>query len=94
MQLRSTPTWIFWLNVVSALAALAAAVFWSMSASPLPPMKTYWGGAPAGDPFFAALQESAKLSGRAAVCAAVSAACFGTATLLERLTVVTVLRSR
>lgn len=76
---------VFWLNVGSAFAAFAAAVFWLRSASPLPPMNSYFGGVPTTDPFFVALQESCRLSGWAALCAGISAFFFGMATLLSRL---------
>ena len=79
---------VFWLNLASALAAIAAAVFWARSATPLPPMLSYFGGVPATDPFFIALQESARMNSHAAICAAISAALFATATIAGRFTVI------
>ena len=92
MRVGAIASLIVPLNIASALAAFAAAAFWWLSASPLPPMVSYWGGAPADDPFFIALQESARLNGRAALCAAISAVLFGVATLIQRQTVATWLR--
>ena len=79
---------VFWLNPGSALAAIAAAVFWARSATPLPPMLSYFGGAPTNDPFFVALQESARMNSHAAICAAISAFLFALATISGRLTVI------
>jgi hypothetical protein len=62
------------LNIVSALAALGAAYFWFLSVrGKLPPMLTYWGAAPADDPFYMAFVRGVKMSRKAAISAGVSA---------------------
>jgi hypothetical protein len=89
MRFGNAPTCLFVLDGAQALAAFAAAIFWFLSASSPPPMKSYFGGAPADDPFFVALQESARLNGYAALCAAVAAVLFGIVTLVRRRKVAT-----
>ena len=50
-----------WLDIGAAVLAIAAAIFWFLSAyGKLPPMVAYWDQAPAGDPFYSAI----KFSGR------------------------------
>ena len=88
MRFGNAASWVFGLNVASALAAIAAAIFWLLSATPPPPMRTYWGGTPGDDPFIVALQESARFSSRAALCAALSAILFAIATFVQRLKIV------
>ena len=45
-----------WLDVGTAVFALAAAGFWFASAyGGLPPLRMYWGAAPRSDPFYATL---------------------------------------
>jgi hypothetical protein len=69
------------LGFVSAAFALAAAVFWYLSArNRLPPMVAYWDGTPDTDPFFVALQAGVKFNRLAAGFAAVSALSGGLAT--------------
>jgi hypothetical protein len=85
VRFGNAASWVSWLNIASALAAFAASIFWLLSATPLPPMNSYYGGVPADDPFFIALQASARLSSRAAQCAALSAFLFAAATILQRL---------
>ena len=75
---------IFAFNLVSAAAAICAAVFWFLSAAGrLPPIITYWGGAPPTDPLHAALQQGVRMSRIAAAFAGVSALAMATATLLQ-----------
>lgn len=46
------------MNVLSAVSAFAAAVFWYLSArNKLPEMVSYWDGTPSDDPFFVAMQK-------------------------------------
>jgi hypothetical protein len=55
-------------EICAASLALVAAVFWFRSASgTLPPMLTYWGGAPPSDPFWQAVKFSAAMNGWAAL---------------------------
>ena len=62
------------INLASALAAGAAAVFWLRSAlHRLPPMDSSFGGPPPNDPFFAALQAGVRLNRNAAACACAAA---------------------
>jgi hypothetical protein len=70
------------LEGATAIFALTAAAFWFWSAAhPLPPELTYIGGAPASDPFYAALQEGTALNRFAALFAGLSAGCAGAATV-------------
>lgn len=70
------------LNLLSALAAFAAAWLWYLSArNKLPPMVTYFDATPEDDPFLVALQQGTSLNRRAALFAAAAAACSGLATL-------------
>lgn len=70
------------LNLLSALAAFAAAWLWYLSArSKLPPMVPYLDETPEDDPFRVALQQGVSLNRRAALFAAAAAACSGLATL-------------
>ncbi len=65
-----------WLEIAAGMFALAAAVFWLLSASPweaLPKVVTYWGGAPESDPFRQALVYSARMNGYAALCSCAGA---------------------
>lgn len=62
------------MNLISAIAAFCAAVFWFLSAAGnLPPITSYWDHTPASDPFFAALQTGVQMNRIAAVFAGVSA---------------------
>lgn len=62
------------LDVLSALAAFGAALFWFWSAAgKLPPMLTYFDGAPPEDPFYKAFVNSVKRSRIAAILAGLSA---------------------
>jgi len=57
---------------------IAAAIFWfSSAAGELPPIVTYWGQAPAGDPFYSAVIFSAKMNRWAALLSGLSASCMG-----------------
>jgi hypothetical protein len=63
-----------WLDLSAALAAIVAAVFWFLSAyGKLPPMITYWDGAPPNDPFYVAVKFSASMNRWAAGFSGVSA---------------------
>jgi hypothetical protein len=63
---------------IGAVFALAAAIFWFLSAyGKLPPIVTYWGGAPESDPFYQALKFSARMNTIAAICSGCSATLFG-----------------
>ncbi|MEG6508609.1 hypothetical protein V6C03_06470 [Methyloligella sp. 2.7D] len=51
--------WLKILDAMIAISAFLAALFWFFSASGgHPPMKSYWGAAPADDPFFLALKDA------------------------------------
>jgi hypothetical protein len=67
-----------WLDVGAAVLALAAAVFWFLSASgKLPPLVSYWDRAPQSDPLYAALRFSAFMNTCAATLSGGSALCLG-----------------
>jgi hypothetical protein len=69
------------MNVLSAVSAFAAAVFWYLSArNKLPEMVSYWDGTPSDDPFFVAMQKGVTLNKWAAGFAGVSAICAAAAT--------------
>jgi hypothetical protein len=60
----------------AAIFAFVAAVFWLLSAcGTLPPMLTYWGGAPASDPLYMAYKFSARMNTFAAALSGLSALC-------------------
>jgi hypothetical protein len=83
MNIRTRASWA--LNLASAVASLIAAYFWYTASGALPPMTTYWGGAPPTDAFVVALQQSATSNAWAATFAAVSAALYAAATVVGRL---------
>jgi len=61
------------LNLLSALAAFAAAYFWFRSATgDLPPMRSYFDAAPPDDPFTQAVQAGARDNRIAAVLAGIA----------------------
>ena len=65
-----------WLDIGAAVFALAAAVFWFLSAyGKLPPMISYWDQAPATDPFYVAVKFSALMNRWAAGLSGFSALC-------------------
>jgi len=65
-----------WLDVSAAVFALAAAVFWFLSAyGKLPPMIAYYDAAPETDPFYKAVKFSAKMNQWAAGFSGLSALC-------------------
>jgi hypothetical protein len=64
-----------YLDLATALFALAAAYFWFLSAGKLPPMRTYWDGTPARDPYRKAVERSAQLNSIAATLSGCSALC-------------------
>ena len=67
-----------WLDIGAAVLAIAAAVFWFLSAyGKLPPMVTYWDQAPANDPLYMALKFSALMNSWAAGLSGASALCMG-----------------
>ncbi len=69
-----------WLNIGAAVFALTAAIFWFLSAyGDVPPMLTYWGGAPVDDPFYQSVRFSAAMNKWAAIFSCASAACMGVA---------------
>jgi hypothetical protein len=69
----------YWLDLGTALFALAAAVFWFLSAyGKLPPMPgMYWTQVPETDPFFRAIKFSAGMNKIAAFLIGLSALCAG-----------------
>jgi hypothetical protein len=76
-------TLTFALNLISALTAIGAAVFWFLSAAgKLPPMVMYWDAAPPTDPLYRALQSGVKMNRIAALFAGCSALTMAVATLL------------
>ena len=67
-----------WLDMGAAIFAIAAAIFWFLSAyGELPPMVTYWYQAPAGDPFYSAVKFSAGMNRWGALLSGLSASCMG-----------------
>jgi len=69
---------VLWLNVASALAAFAAAVFWFMSAADgPPPLRPYFDAASATDPFVQWAVAGTKWNRLAALSAGLSAAATG-----------------
>jgi hypothetical protein len=67
-----------WLDIVAALSAIVASIFWFLSAAGrLPPMIAYWDGAPEGDPFYTAVKFSARMNRWAAGFSGLSALCMG-----------------
>ena len=67
-----------WLDIAAALFAFVGAVFWFLSAyGKLPPMVTYWGGAPKSDLFFQAVRFSARMNTCAAIASGISALLLG-----------------
>jgi hypothetical protein len=62
------------LDIAMAATAFIAAIFWFLSAHrKLPPLVTYWGSAPAADPFFTAIRFSAVMNRWAAFFSGLSA---------------------
>ena len=73
MKLNNRTRLLMWLDRGSIGAALAAALFWWLSARVhLPAPKPYWTETPDDDPFFMALRHSANLNSVAAVFAGLS----------------------
>ena len=63
-----------WLDIAAAVLAVAAAVFWFLSAyGKLPPMVSYWDRAPDADPLYIALKFSALMNTWAAALTGASA---------------------
>jgi hypothetical protein len=63
-----------WLDIMTTLFALAAAVFWFLSAyGSLPQMVTYLGYTPENDPFYLAIKFSAAMNRYAAALSGLSA---------------------
>lgn len=63
-----------WLDIAAAVLAVAAAVFWFLSAyGKLPPMVSYWERAPDTDPLYMALKFSALMNTWAAALTGASA---------------------
>jgi hypothetical protein len=71
------------LDIACALFALAAAIFWFMSAGMLPPMVTYWDSTPVNDPYYVAITRSARLNKWAAGFSGASALCLAISTFLR-----------
>jgi len=66
------------LDAASAIFALAAAVFWFLSAKgKLPKMLPYWDEVPPDDPFYLAVKFSARMNRFAAALSGLSALCAG-----------------
>jgi hypothetical protein len=64
------------LDIVAALSAFVAAVFWFVSAyGKLPPMLPYWDAIPEDDPFYMAVKFSARMNRWAAGFSGLSALC-------------------
>jgi hypothetical protein len=73
-------------EIVGAAFAVTSAIFWWLSAyGKLPPMVTYWGGAPESDPFFQALKFSAQMNKWAAGFSGATALCAAASLFLRRL---------
>jgi hypothetical protein len=65
-----------YLDLATAMFALAAAVFWFLASGKLPPMLGYWGvERPASDPHLMAVEKSARFNSIAAVLSGCSALC-------------------
>ena len=74
----------WWLDAVTAAAALAAATFWILSAADQPPMlTTNWDFMPNTDPFVQWLRAGIKWNRLAALSAGISAAATSIATVLQ-----------
>ena len=66
------------LDIIAAITALLAAVFWFLSAyGKFPPMVAYWDKTPDNDPFYIAVKFSASMNRWAAGFSGVSALCMG-----------------
>jgi hypothetical protein len=64
------------LEICTAVFAIAAALFWFLSAfGPVPPMKTYWGATPSSDSFYSGMKYSATMNTYAALLSGISALC-------------------
>jgi len=75
------------LDIGAAVFAIAAASFWFVSAyGELPPMVTYWGQAPASDPYYIAVKFSAEMNRWAAFLSGLSASCMGGRLFLRKRT--------
>ena len=71
------------LNIISAVAAFAAAVFWFMSAAKnSPPILNYWDSTPTNDPFRMAFERAVRFNRYAAILAGVSATALALSLLL------------
>jgi hypothetical protein len=67
-----------YLDFATVVFALAAAVFWFLSAyETLPPMISYWGQTPPNDPFFVAMKQAAWMNTLAAFFSCLSASSMG-----------------
>jgi hypothetical protein len=67
-----------WLDIAAAVFAIAAAIFWFLSAyGKLPPMVAYWDQAPEIDLFYVAVKFSAEMNRWAAGLSGLSASCMG-----------------
>ena len=65
-----------WFDIGTAIFAFLAAIFWFLSAwGKLPPMLSYWDGAPPNDPFYLAVKFSARMNTYAAILSGLSALC-------------------
>ncbi len=74
-----------YLDLATALFALAAAVLWFLSAyGDLPPTLTYWDATPPSDPSRMAVEESARLNSIAAALSGLSALCAFASHLIDR----------
>jgi Na+/proline symporter len=74
-----------WLDIIAAVFAFAAAVFWFLSAyGKLPPMITYWGSTPESDPYYQAVKFSALMNRWASGLSGASALCMGLKLLIDR----------
>jgi hypothetical protein len=73
-----------WFDLGAAVFAIAGAILWFVSAAGgLPTIITYWGAAPANDPFYVALMASARWNMYAAVSTGASALCMGVAAAIR-----------
>lgn len=74
-----------WLDTAAAVAAFVAAAFWFASAyGKLPKMISYWGYTPETDPYYLAIQFSAKMNRWAAGFSGLSALCMSISLLVHR----------
>jgi hypothetical protein len=78
-----------WLDIIAAVFAFLAALFWFVSAwGEMPPILPYWDQTPESDPFYKAVKFSARVNRWAALFSGVSALCAGVRLFVPALCIV------